>query len=180
MSTLFLDGFVAFFPLRSTSHAICGIRDGIQAGLGYLFTARLAPAIAAVFDPLDCRFNLIEGVSVVFEQTKREFLIGVVTPKLCHIGRYAGGLAVVVQGIIFHLGAFALKSCPQSHKPFSMQREVGVRHFVGPLQSTVVQEFRLLVLTSGLRVIASSRTSTVPRRWVFRMSVASDKGVTDE
>ena len=36
-------------------NALCGIRDGVQAGLGNLFTALLAPAITAVFDPLDGR-----------------------------------------------------------------------------------------------------------------------------
>jgi hypothetical protein len=56
---------VAFLLLRSTSLALCGIRDGVQAGLGDLFTALLAPTIATVFDPLDCCFNLIEGVFVV-------------------------------------------------------------------------------------------------------------------
>jgi hypothetical protein len=43
---------------------LCGIRDGVQAGPGDLFTALIAPAIAAVIDPPDGRFNLVEGVFV--------------------------------------------------------------------------------------------------------------------
>jgi hypothetical protein len=35
---------LAFFPLRSTSDAVCGIRNGVQAGLGDLSAAFLAPA----------------------------------------------------------------------------------------------------------------------------------------
>ena len=54
-----------------------------------LFAALLASAIAAVFDPLDCCFNLVEDVFVASEQGKREFLIGIVAPKLFHVGRYA-------------------------------------------------------------------------------------------
>ena len=123
---------VVFFLLRSTSLALCCIRDGIQAGLGDLFTALLAPAIAAVFDPLDCRFNLVEDVFVASEQINCEFLIGIVTPKLFPVGRNAGGLAVVVQGIIFHLGHIAQKSCSQSEESCPIGRYVGVRHFVGP------------------------------------------------
>ena len=76
----------SIFLLRGTSHALCGIRDGVQAGLGDLFTALLAPAIAAVFDPLDGRFNLIESVLLASQQTQREFLIEVATAKLCHVG----------------------------------------------------------------------------------------------
>jgi hypothetical protein len=113
-----------------------------------LFTALLAPAKAAVLDPLKCCFNLIDDLFVASEQTEREFLIGIVTPKLFHVGRYAGGLAVVLQGIIFHLSHVTQKACPQSQEFFPMKRQVSVRHFVEPSQSTVVQEFRQSVLAS--------------------------------
>jgi hypothetical protein len=53
---------VVFFLLRGTSDALCRIRYGFKAGLGDLHSARLALAIAAVFDPLECCFNLVEGV----------------------------------------------------------------------------------------------------------------------
>jgi hypothetical protein len=78
----------------------------VQAGLGNLFAAPLTPAIAAVFDSVDCCFNLVEDAIVTSEQSEREFLIGIVTPKLFHVGRYAGGLAVVLQGIVFHLSLY--------------------------------------------------------------------------
>jgi hypothetical protein len=123
---------VAFFLLRSTSLALCGIRDGVQAGLWDLFTARLALAETAVFDPLDCRFNLIELVFVVSQLTRREFPVGIVARKLLHVGRYAGGSAVGLQGIIFHLSHVTSNACPQSQEFLPMRRQVGVRHFVVP------------------------------------------------
>jgi hypothetical protein len=56
-----------------------------------------------------------EGVVFTPQQTQREFLIKVSSPKFCHVGGHTGGVAVVlVQGVIFHLGHVALKSCPQS------------------------------------------------------------------
>ena len=87
---------LSFFLLRSTLYAICGIRDGVQAGLGDRSIALLAPAIAAVVDPLDCCFNLVEDAFVASEQSKREFLIGLVIGKFFHVGRYADGLAVIL------------------------------------------------------------------------------------
>ena len=59
---------MAFFPLRCALNALCGIRDGVQAGLGDLSIAFLAPAIGAVVDPPDGRFNLIEGVLLTPQQ----------------------------------------------------------------------------------------------------------------
>jgi hypothetical protein len=53
---------VVFFLLRGTTDAQGRIRDGLKAGLGDPSTALLALTVAAVFDPLDCRFNLVEGV----------------------------------------------------------------------------------------------------------------------
>ena len=88
-----------FFPvlLRSTSLALCGIRDGVQAGLGDLFTTLVAPAVAAVIDPLDRCFNLIESVFVASEQSNRQFLIGIVTPKLFHVSRNAFLLSLLMR-----------------------------------------------------------------------------------
>ena len=127
-----LGGFVALFPLRGTMDAEGRIRDGLKARLGDFPAALLASVIGAVFNPLDCCFNLVENAFVAFEQTDREFLIGIVPPKLLHVGRYAGSLAVVLQGIIFHLGHVTQKACPQSQEPFPMKRQVSVRHFVVP------------------------------------------------
>ena len=132
MFTLCLAGFVAFFLFESTSFALGGLRDGGQAGLGNLFTAPLASAVASIFDPCDRRFDLGEGVFLASEQTNREFLIGIVTPKFLHVGRYAGGLAVVLQGIILHLSHVTQKDCPQSQKSFPIKRQVRVRHLVVP------------------------------------------------
>jgi hypothetical protein len=120
--------FVTFFPLRCTSLAFCGIRDGVQAGLGDLFTALLASSIAAVFDPLECCINLVENVFVASEQSKREFLISIITPNLFAVGRYADGLGVVLQGIIFHLSHVSQQTCPQSQESFKMTLQVSVHH----------------------------------------------------
>jgi hypothetical protein len=78
--TLFRDGFVALFLLCRASHALCGIRNGVQAGFGDIHAALLASAIVAVFDPLDCGINLIKGLFITSEKIKGEFLFGVVAP----------------------------------------------------------------------------------------------------
>ena len=57
------------------------MRDGLKARLGDPSTALFALTVAAVFDPLDCRFNLVEGVVLAPQQTQREFPIKVVTAK---------------------------------------------------------------------------------------------------
>ena len=72
---------MAFFLLRGTSDAQCRIRNGFQAGLGDLHAAYLALAIAAILDPLECRFNLVEGVFFAPQQTQREFLIELPLPS---------------------------------------------------------------------------------------------------
>ena len=47
-------------------------------------------------DPSDCCFNLVENVLVTSEQGEREFLIGIVAPKLFLVGRNADGLGMVL------------------------------------------------------------------------------------
>ena len=49
-----------FFLLRGAADAMCRIGDGVQAGLGNLSAALLAAAVAAVRDPLNGRFDLVE------------------------------------------------------------------------------------------------------------------------
>jgi len=99
-----------------------------------LFTALLAPTIATVCDPPDCRINLVEDASFATEQTEREFLIGTFAPKLSRVGRYAGGPGVILQSIIFHLGHDTEELCPQSEESRPMKSQVGVRHFVEPIR----------------------------------------------
>ena len=56
--------------LRGTAHALCRRRDGFEAGLGDLHAAGLALTVAAVLDPLEGRFNLVESVLVAPQQTQ--------------------------------------------------------------------------------------------------------------
>jgi hypothetical protein len=72
------------------------------------------------------------GVLFVPQQTQREFLIEVATPKLCHVSGHTGGFAVIlVQGIVFHLRQVAPQSRPQSEKSLPMKREIRRHHSVG-------------------------------------------------
>jgi hypothetical protein len=136
------SAFVVFILLRGTLHALCGIRDGIQASLRNMHAAGFALTVPAVFDPLDCRNNLVEGVPLISQETQRKFLIEVATAKLGHVNGHAGRPGVIlVQGIVFHLVHVALECCPQSKESVSMQPQVCFRHPVEPLQSNVVQEF---------------------------------------
>jgi hypothetical protein len=141
---------------RSTLDALRRIRYGLEAGLRDIPSAGLASAITSIVDPCNRRFNFVEGVPLAAQETQSEFLFGIVAPNLCHVGRYADGLAVVLQGIIFHLGHVAQNSRPHSQESFPMKRQVGSRHFRGrhlaePLQSAVVQEFRPPVVAGDVR-----------------------------
>ena len=120
------------FALRGASHALRGIRYGVQAGLGNLFAALLAPAIAAVFNPSDCRVNLVEDAFVASEQGKCELLIGIVAAKLFPVGRYADRLGMVLQGIVFHVSYVTQKACPQDHEFFIIELQLGIHHQVDP------------------------------------------------
>jgi hypothetical protein len=109
--------------------AQCGIGNGLEAGLRDLLPAGLALAITSIFNPSNCRFNLVEGVVLTPQQTQREFLIEVAGRKFCHaVGHTRDFAVVLVQGVIFHLGRVVLESCSQSQKSFSVN--VGVRHSV--------------------------------------------------
>jgi hypothetical protein len=112
---------VAFFRLGGTLNAMGGIRDGVKTGLGNLSTALLALSEAAVFDPRQCPVDLVDGVLVASQQTKREFLVGVVTAKLGHAGWHASGPAVVlVQGVVFHLRHIAQEPGPQGQESLAI------------------------------------------------------------
>jgi len=102
---------------------------------------------------LDCCFNLVEDVFVASEQGKREFLVGIVAPKLFRVGRYADGLGMVLQGIVFHVSHVTQKACPQSQEFVPMKRQFRVRHFVEPSKKY-----------GGTEV--PSAVSGIPRMWL--------------